>query len=1561
MSVDLLAAPGAHTMSWTSTTAPNRSAQAVTALESVDSTGPALNSVTLSGLTGQTFANGSTLYYNAQGANSGTFTVNSSFTDADSGVSTVAYPAVAGMTGGSGTATNASPSTSAYASSSPTAYSWTSATTTTGAQTVTATNRQGGTGTGTFTLVKDTTAPAGGALSVNSTAASGAGTSSWLNTGTTVTVNTRTDYTEAQSGTASGLATSTLVRDQSTLSNGSCGGTWTNATTLATISGGTDTGLVSGTCYRYTLTGTDNVANAASISTIVKVDTSAPTHSVSLNSPTNAYLNGSTLYYRNSVAGSFTFSDALADPESGPASVTYPALWNYTGQTVATGPNYTTTSVSWNAAAANPGTYTITGTNNAAKTSTQVLTVTLDNGAPTTGSISVPAFSSTLGSIVITTTNYTDAGSGIASNVITRSNPQAPSSPGVCPAAGYSGSTVVTSPDTVPTDGQCYLYTLTGTDHVNNTASVSSAPILVDTTVPSTPTVTFTGLSAGNTYDNGSGTLFFRPSAGGTFTVNAASTDAQSGIQTGNAGYTFGTLNSNGGTNFGTAQAAGALSVTFTGTTTGPTTARTVNSTNGSGLNSATANYNVTQDSTAPSGGAVSVPAFSSTLGSIVITTTNYTDAGSGIASNVITRSNAQAPSSPGVCPASGYSGSTVVTSPDTVPTDGRCYLYTLTGTDHVNNTASVSSAPILVDTTVPSTPTVTFSGLSAGNTYDNGSGTLFFRPSAGGTFTVNAASTDAQSGIQAGNAGYTFGTLNSNGGSNFGTAQASGALSVTFTGTTTGPTTARTVNSTNGSGLNSATANYNVTQDSAAPSGGAVSVPAFSSTLGSIVITKTNYTDAGSGIASNVITRSNAQAPSSPGVCPASGYSGSTVVTSPDTVPTDGQCYVYTLTGTDNVGNTASVSSSPILVDTTTPSTPTVTFSGLSAGNTYDNGSGTLFFRPSAGGTFTVNAASTDAQSGIQAGNAGYTFGTLNSNGGSNFGTAQASGALSVTFTGATTGPTTQRTVTSTNGSGLNSAAANYTITQDSTAPTGGAVSVPAFSSTLGSIVITTTNYTDAGSGIASNVITRSNAQAPSSPGVCPASGYSGSTVVSSPDTVPTDGQCYVYTLTGTDRVGNSAAVSSAPILVDTTVPSTPNVTFSGLSAGNTYDNGSGTLFFRPSAGGTFTVNASSSDAQSGIQAGNAGYTFGTLNSNGGSNFGTAQASGALSVTFTGATTGPTTARTVNSSNGSGLNSAAGNYTVTQDSTAPSGGIVSVPAFSSTLGSIVITTTNYTDAGSGIASNVITRSNAQAPSSPGVCPASGYSGSTVVTSPDTVPTDGQCYLYTLTGTDHVGNTASVSSSPILVDTTVPSTPTVTFSGLSAGNTYDNGSGTLFFRPSVGGTFTVNASSSDAQSGIQAGNAGYTFGSLNSNGGSNFGTAQASGALSVTFTGTTTGPTTARTVNSSNGSGLNSATANYTITQDSTAPSGGIVSVPAFSSTLGSIVITTTNYTDAGSGIASNVITRSNAQAPSARASAPPAATAARPSSPAPTPCPPTASATCTRSPAPTTSATPRA
>jgi hypothetical protein len=1274
------------------------------------------------------------------------------------------------------------------------------------------------------------------------------------------------------------------------------------------------------------------------------------------------------LYYKAPTAAStagdilFNFTATPNDDDSGVTTVLFPVVAATTGFTggSATAVAYPTASATWtssqfkitNANTAAPTNLTITSTDNNALTKADAVAFTRDITAPTGGAVSVAAFSTSLtlnvnaSTLWSETQSTTAAGlSATAGNVLTRSSPQAPTSPGVCPTTGYTGALAVSAnvtvagnvSDTVPTDGRCYVYTLTGNDNVSNTASVVTAPVLVDTTPPTTPTVIFSGLSAGNTYDDTAGTLYFRPSAGGTFTVNAASSDPESGLKAGNAGYTFGALNTNGGNLTGT-QTTGALAVTFTATSTGPTTARTVVSTNGANASSATANYNVTQDSAGPINGAISVPAFSGTT-AVTITTTSFTDALSGVnaSGSVISRSNAQAPTSAGVCPATGYTGATTVTSPDTVPTDGQCYVYTLNATDRVGNPATpVSSSPVLVDTTQPAAPTVSFSGLSAGNTYDAGGGTLFFRPSASGAFTVTAAGTDAQSAIKTGNAGYTFGSLNTNSGVNFGSTQTGAALAVTFDATTTGPTTARTVLTTNNANLASPAASYTLTQDSTAPTGGTISAPAYSTTLALNVNVGALYAEAASASASGLLvsggnTLTRTQASPTAGVCPGSGYGSTTTISAnllatgnvADTVPTNGLCYVYTLTGSDHVGNTATAVTSPVLVDTTPPATPTVTFSGLSPSNTYDAGGGTLFFRPSASGTFTVNASSSDGESGLAAGNAAYTFGALNTNGGNLSGT-QTNGALAVTFTSASTGPTTARTVSATNKAG-SSTATTYALTEDSAPPTGGAVSVPAYSTTLGLNVNVGALYAEAAGASASGLLvsggnTLTRTQASPTAGVCPGSGYGSTTTISAnllatgnlADTVPTDGLCYVYTLTGSDRVGNTATAVTSPVLVDTTAPAPPTVTFSGLSAGNTYATGT-TLFFGPSAG-TFTVNASSSDGESGLAAGNAGYTFGALNTDGGNLSGT-QTAGALAVSFDGTATGPTIARTVHATNKAGSSSAEASYTLTRDAGAPTGGTISVPAFSSST-SVTVTVGNFTDALSGMAGggNVVTRSAAQAPTSAGVCPVGGYSGSTVVTSPDTVPTDAKCYVYTLTGTDRVGNPATVSSSPVLVDTTAPAAPTVGFSGLSAGNTYASGS-TLYFRPSAGGTFTVDAVGSDAESAIKSGNAGYSFGALTTDGGNLTGT-QAAGALAVTFTGASTGPTTARTVATTNNAGSTSPAANYTVTEDHDAPTGGAISVPAFSSSLFGITISSTPYGDALSGIATNAITRSGGQTP---------------------------------------------
>ena len=183
-----------------------------------------------------------------------------------------------------------------------------------------------------------------------------------------------------------------------------------------------------------------------------------------------------------------------------------------------TAPNY---QFNWTALPVN-GNYSViaVGTDNATNstTSNPAIPVTVDGTGPTGGSIHVPAYATTP-SVTITTTNFSDATSGMSSNVITRSNGQAPLA-GICPTSGYTGAVTVTSPDTGVSNGNCYEYTLTGTANDGTTASATSSPILVDTVAPAT-TITLNPASS-----NGSNGWYKGTSP--TFTLSA--TDAGSGI-----------------------------------------------------------------------------------------------------------------------------------------------------------------------------------------------------------------------------------------------------------------------------------------------------------------------------------------------------------------------------------------------------------------------------------------------------------------------------------------------------------------------------------------------------------------------------------------------------------------------------------------------------------------------------------------------------------------------------------------------------------------------------------------------------------------------------------------------------------------------------------------------------------------------------------------------------------------------------------------------------------------------------------------------------------------------
>ena len=136
-------------------------------------------------------------------------TISDPITDAQSGPASVQYPAVAtsGWTHGLETVSTGTNYTSS-------AYQWAAGThtaPTAAERTLTETdNGDNSTTSNVVSIVDDSAAPGGGALSVNGAAASSGGSASYDTDGS-FSIDSRSDYTEAQSATASGLASSTLV------------------------------------------------------------------------------------------------------------------------------------------------------------------------------------------------------------------------------------------------------------------------------------------------------------------------------------------------------------------------------------------------------------------------------------------------------------------------------------------------------------------------------------------------------------------------------------------------------------------------------------------------------------------------------------------------------------------------------------------------------------------------------------------------------------------------------------------------------------------------------------------------------------------------------------------------------------------------------------------------------------------------------------------------------------------------------------------------------------------------------------------------------------------------------------------------------------------------------------------------------------------------------------------------------------------------------------------------------------------------------------------------------
>ncbi len=438
----------------------------------VDTTAPAAPTLGFSAFTSA--SNTGTAVYYRPGAGTGAVTVTATAADGFSGIASYAFPTL-----GSGwTATPGALGVETYSYTSvPTPPS--------GNQNVTATNNAGLVSTaGAFTVVPDSTAPAGGSVTYTG--------------GYVTSASVSVSFTAGTDG-GSGLnpASALLQQAVAPLAAGACG-TYGGFTTIATspTSPYTDTSGTTGHCYEYQYLISDGVGNQATYTSagVVKLDTVAPTQVLSLTSPIGAFLTGSTLYYKSNATGSFKLVDTLTDADSGVASATFPSIattgWTHNAETQSGGGPFTSTIFNWTANPTNPAGYAVGGLDAAGNSGPSSVTFTSDTAAPTGGSVGYTNGVYDTLSVPVTTANGTDGQSGVnaASGVIKRDVATLTPLTETCGTFAGTFATTVTlvgGNDTSVATGNCYKYEYLVSDNVGNQATYTSANVAqVDTSGP---------------------------------------------------------------------------------------------------------------------------------------------------------------------------------------------------------------------------------------------------------------------------------------------------------------------------------------------------------------------------------------------------------------------------------------------------------------------------------------------------------------------------------------------------------------------------------------------------------------------------------------------------------------------------------------------------------------------------------------------------------------------------------------------------------------------------------------------------------------------------------------------------------------------------------------------------------------------------------------------------------------------------------------------------------------------------------------------------------------------
>lgn len=459
-----------------------------------------------------------------------------------------------------------------------------------------------------------------------------------------------------------------------------------------------------------------------------------------------------------------------------------------------------------------------------------------------------------------------------------------------------------------------------------------------------------------------------------------------------------------------------------------------------------------------------------------------------------------------------------------------------------------------------------------------------------------------------------------------------------------------------------------------------------------------------------------------------------------------------------------------------------------------------------------------------------------------------------------------------------------NGSVTFDTTAPTG-SVSVPAYTnSTSVSVTFSATDNTG-GSGVSAAGGQLMRASATLSNGTCGSYGsYSavGSAGVSSAysDTTVTSGNCYEYEYVVSDNIGNQGTIGpSGSVKVDTGSP-----TFAiSKSGSNVYTDGTANVWVKTgTTGSSFTLTAT--ESVSGINA--TTVNFPTIS---GWNEGTVSTTATTaSVTYSETVSPSTGAQSASVASNAG-NSTTLNYSITADTTAPTGTVTYTNGYVTTASVSVTFSAADNTGGSGVNASTGQLMRASATLTNGSCGSFGtYSnvGSAGVTSPynDTSVASGTCYKYEYVVSDNVSNQGTITSSSIVkVDTASPTT-TITLNPSSP-----NGSNGWYKGTSP--TFTLSAT--------DAGGSGVATTYYEIDGG----TQTAYPGAAVTIPDGSAQTISYWSVDNAGNTETTNTTAALKI--DTVAPTGSITAPAANANVSGSAVTVTSNSADALSGVAS--------------------------------------------------------